>query len=63
MHEGSRLWFGIGAASGSFAFFFALGYGARLLAPWFAAPASWRVLDAFVGVVVWTIAIVLLVEV
>ncbi|MCC7321529.1 MAG: amino acid transporter [Rubellimicrobium sp.] len=53
---GRELAFGIGAASASFAFFFALGYGARLLAPLFARPNAWRVLDAGIGVVMWAIA-------
>jgi L-lysine exporter family protein LysE/ArgO len=48
--------FGTGAATASFAFFFALGYGARALAPVFARPAAWRVLDLAVGAVMWTIA-------
>jgi L-lysine exporter family protein LysE/ArgO len=53
---GNAVPFGIGAATASFAFFFALGYGARALAPVFARPAAWRVLDVAVGVVMWTIA-------
>ncbi|SMC74076.1 LysE/ArgO family amino acid transporter [Primorskyibacter flagellatus] len=48
--------FGIGAVTASFAFFFALGYGARLLAPVFARPMAWRVLDALIGVIMWAIA-------
>ena len=32
-----RVAFGVGAVCASFVFFFALGYGARLLAPFFAA--------------------------
>lgn len=55
-----RLAFGTGAVTASFVFFFALGYGARLLAPLFHSPASWRILDAGVGVVMWTIAASLL---
>jgi len=55
-----RLAFGLGAVSASFVFFFALGYGARLLAPLFRRPESWRVLDAGVGCVMWAIAIGLL---
>ncbi|WP_099826608.1 LysE/ArgO family amino acid transporter [Oceaniglobus indicus] len=51
-----RLWFGVGAVTASFVFFFALGYGARLFAPVFARPTAWRVLDAVVGVVMWTLA-------
>lgn len=48
--------FGAGAATGSFVFFFSLGYGARLLAPLMAKPAAWRVLDAGIGVVMLVIA-------
>ncbi len=48
--------FGLGAMTASFVFFFALGYGARLLAPVFARPAAWRGLDGLVGVVMWAIA-------
>lgn len=46
----SKLIFAGGAISGSFLFFFALGYGARLLRPLFAAPKAWNVLDALVGI-------------
>ena len=59
-HDGSRLAFGTGAITASFVFFFALGYGARLLSPLFARPAAWRVLDAGVGVLMWTIALALI---
>ena len=45
-----------GAASASFAWFTALGYGARMLAPLFARPAAWRVLDAFVGLTMLALA-------
>jgi len=51
-----RLGFGIGAVCASFVFFVALGFGARLLAPLFRRPVSWRVLDAGVGAVMWAIA-------
>ena len=51
-----RLAFAVGAMTGSFLFFFSLGYGARLLAPLFARPQAWRILDAGVGIVMWTIA-------
>ena len=55
--EGQQLAFGIGAVLASFTFFFGLGYGARLLAPFFARPGSWRVLDAGVGATMWFIAL------
>ncbi len=45
-----------GAATASFTWFAALGFGARLLKPIFARPAAWRVLDAFVGIVMLTLA-------
>ncbi len=50
-------WFGAGATTASFAFFFVLGYGARVLAPIFARPVAWRVLDVIIGVVMWILAI------
>ena len=54
------LGFGAGAVTASFSFFFALGYGARLLAPVFRRPSSWRVLDVIVGLTMWGIAAKLL---
>jgi L-lysine exporter family protein LysE/ArgO len=44
-------WFGGGAALASIAWFAALGFGARLLAPVFRQPGAWRALDVFVAVV------------
>ncbi len=59
--EGSaRAAYGIGAAIASFVWFFALGYGARLLQPIFAKPAAWRVLDCIIGVVMALIGLSLL---
>ncbi|KQW28910.1 amino acid transporter [Rhizobium sp. Root274] len=43
--------FALGATSASFVFFFSLGYGARLLAPLFAKPIAWRILDGLIAVV------------
>lgn len=54
--EALRPFFVTGAAAASFAWFAALGYGARLLRPLFARPAAWRVLDAFVGIVMLALA-------
>lgn len=53
---GRELSFGLGATTASFAFFFSLGYGARLLRPVFARPAAWRVLDGAIGLIMWAIA-------
>jgi L-lysine exporter family protein LysE/ArgO len=55
-HAGVMKWyFTAGAASASGVWFAALGYGARLVAPWFQRPAAWRVLDAVVAVVMATL--------
>ncbi|MEP2715258.1 LysE/ArgO family amino acid transporter [Pseudophaeobacter sp.] len=48
--------FGVGAIISSFTFFFSLGYGASLLAPIFARPRAWQLLDVFVGLTMWAIA-------
>lgn len=45
-----RFVFGLGAVLASFLFFFALGFGARLLAPLFAVHATWRILDVLIGI-------------
>ncbi|MCE8537249.1 amino acid transporter [Ruegeria pomeroyi] len=57
---GDRLGFGLGAVLASFTFFFSLGYGARLLAPVFARPRAWQVLDTVIALTMWTIAAKLL---
>lgn len=51
-----RFLFGLGAVTASFLFFFALGFGARLLRPLFARPVAWRVLDLLVGLVMTILA-------
>ncbi|MCU9849670.1 LysE/ArgO family amino acid transporter [Defluviimonas sp. WL0024] len=56
-YPGREMAFGAGAALGSFAFFFTLGFGARLLAPVFAREAAWRVLDGGVALVMISIAV------
>jgi len=55
-YPGERLQFGAGAVTASFVFFFSLGFGARLLAPLFAKPRAWQVLDVVVGLTMWAIA-------
>lgn len=54
-----RWWFAAGAALSSVAWFSALGYGARWLAPVFARPRAWQVLDALIGVVMLALAAML----
>ncbi len=56
-HEGeARLAYGAGAMLASFIWFFALGYGARLLEPVFKNPKAWQVLDTMIGIVMLLIA-------
>ena len=55
-----RVWFVGGAACASGLWFTALGFGARLLAPLFARPRAWQVLDTLVGLTMLTLAVVLI---
>lgn len=55
-----RPWFVIGAASASFAWFAALGFGARFLAPLFARPITWRMLDLLIALMMAGLAVSLL---
>jgi L-lysine exporter family protein LysE/ArgO len=54
-----RWWFAAGAGLGSIAWFAARGPGARYLAPVFARPGSWRVLDGGIALVMATLAVML----
>jgi L-lysine exporter family protein LysE/ArgO len=58
-----RAAFGLGAVTASLVWFPLLGYGASRLAPVFARPAAWRVLDAAVGATMLALAIGLLVPI
>jgi L-lysine exporter family protein LysE/ArgO len=51
-----RLAFMMGAASASLLWFALLGYGARWLAPWFARPRAWQILDALIGLTMLALA-------
>lgn len=61
-HGDARWAFAAGAGLGSILWFSALGFGARLLAPLFARPIAWRVLDAIIAVVMFVLAISLAVS-
>ena len=52
-----RWWWVGGAITASFVWFFALGFGARVLRPAFARPRSWQVLDAIIAVVMVTLGV------
>jgi L-lysine exporter family protein LysE/ArgO len=49
--------YAVGAMTASAVWFYGLGFGARLLAPVFARPAAWRLLDAAIACVMWAIAL------
>lgn len=55
-YEGQQLSFASGAVLGSFVFFFALGYGAKLLIPVFKNPKAWQVLEFIIGMVMLALA-------
>ncbi|MDK4705379.1 LysE/ArgO family amino acid transporter [Rhizobium sp. CNPSo 4062] len=57
---GNEASFAAGAMTGSFLFFFSLGFGARWLRPIFAKPASWRILETLIALTMWMIATKLL---
>lgn len=54
-----RPWFVAGASFASLFWFAILGFGARWLAPWFARPKAWQVLDGLIGLTMWVLAILL----
>ena len=61
--KGEWRWaFGLGAGLGSILWFSLLGFGARLLAPLFARPIAWRVLDATIAAVMVALAVTLAVS-
>ena len=54
-----RGWFVAGASVASLFWFGLLGFGARWIAPWFARPRAWQVLDALIGLTMWVLAVLL----
>jgi L-lysine exporter family protein LysE/ArgO len=54
-----RGWFIAGAAGASLVWFSLLGFGARWMAPWFARPRAWQVLDALIGVTMFVLSAML----
>ena len=55
-------WFVAGASSASLLWFCALGFGARWLAPLFAQPRAWQVLDILIGLTMWVLSGMLVVH-
>jgi L-lysine exporter family protein LysE/ArgO len=54
-----QIWFVLGASTASILWFSLLGLGARRLAPWFAKPKAWQILDGLIGVTMWSLAALL----
>ena len=54
-----RGWFIAGAAGASLVWFSLLGFGARWLAPWFARPMAWQVLDGLIGATMFVLSALL----
>ena len=57
---GLRGWFIAGSSLASLVWFCGLGFGARWLAPLFAKPRAWQVLDGLIGLTMWALAVLLL---
>lgn len=57
---GLRSAFVAGASVASALWFGLLGFGARWLAPWFARPRAWQVLDGLIGVTMCALSVMLL---
>jgi L-lysine exporter family protein LysE/ArgO len=57
---GHQVEFAAGATTGSFFFFFSLGYGAIWLRPIFSRPSAWRILEGVIACVMGVIAVRLL---
>ncbi|MFA0373023.1 LysE/ArgO family amino acid transporter, partial [Vibrio sp. 10N.222.54.F6] len=60
-YQPNHMLFGAGAITGSFVFFFSLGYGARFLAPLFKNPRAWKVLEFVIGMIMASIAVSLVI--
>jgi L-lysine exporter family protein LysE/ArgO len=54
-----RGWFAFGACAASLAWFSALGFGSRRLAPLFARPRAWQVLDGLIGLTMFVLCALL----
>ena len=53
----TKIEFAAGAMSASFIFFFMLGFGAKLLRPYFEKPISWKILEFAIGIIMLSIAL------
>jgi len=55
-------YFAVGAMCASFIWFFSITYGARFLAPFLQKERAWKIIDTCIGLMMWGIAIVLLIN-
>jgi L-lysine exporter family protein LysE/ArgO len=55
-----RVSFVIGASFASLLWFGLLGFGSRWLAPWFARPRAWQVLDGLIGITMFVLSALLI---
>jgi len=55
-YPGHQAEFVAGSMAASWVFFFGLGYGAAFLKPILSKPISWRILEALIGICMWSIA-------
>lgn len=55
-----RPFFGLGAVSASFIWFFSLAYSGKIIAPLFRKQISWRILDTVIGFIMIYIAVKLI---
>ncbi len=55
-----RLFFGIGAISASFTWFFSLAFSGKIIAPLFKKQTAWRILDTAIGFIMLYIAVKLI---
>ena len=53
----NRVYFAFGACSASFVWFFGIAYGAKLLTPIMQKPKNWRILDYFIGLIMFIISV------
>ncbi len=61
-HEGERAYFWGGASTASLLWFSGLGFGGSRLAPFFARPGAWRLLDGVIAVLMLTLGATLAVH-
>ena len=52
----NRIYFGLGACSASFVWFFSIAYGAKFLTPIMQKPLHWRILDLLIALIMFVIA-------